>query len=231
MKNSLLEKIKQIKVERQDKIIIRQIRQLIKEGVLKSGDKLPPERQLAEQFDVGRGYVRRAIQQLEFYGIVKTHPQSGTVVAEMGVTVLDDFLGNVLSLEEPDGQSLLESRAIIEIETARLAALRVESSTLIRLEEAFEAYKQEVMKDSDAMEQDTIFHIRIAECAQNSVLRSMIMVVAQDIIRQSRELDGCSGDRKYRALEEHERILNAIRRRDPDVAAKSMADHLKNTKV
>ena len=230
MKDLILEKIKEVRAVREDELIIGQIRGLIREGELKPGDKLPPERKLAERFGVGRGYVRLAIQRLEFYGILKIMPQSGTVVSELGITILDNLLGNILSLEDASGQALLESRKIIEVETVRLAAIRVTDSTLKRLQAAFDDHKAEVEKGYGGIEEDIFFHIRIAECAANPVLRSLIMVIAQDIIRQSKAIDSCSGNRKYAAVREHDAILKAIGQKDVEAVIRAMKVHLDNTK-
>ena len=73
----MLDNFNKIKIESPVEIIIRQIRNLISSGQLKSGDRLPPERKLAEKLGVGRSHIRDAIRKLEFYGILKTLPQSG----------------------------------------------------------------------------------------------------------------------------------------------------------
>ena len=80
----VLNNFKEIQVVSPSDKIIEQIRELISSGQIKPGDKLPPERKLSEKFGVGRSYVRNAIRKLEFYGIVKTLPQSGTVVSGLG---------------------------------------------------------------------------------------------------------------------------------------------------
>ncbi|NJO68789.1 MAG: FadR family transcriptional regulator [Bacteroidetes bacterium] len=82
-KEKLIEKIKPIEFQKPSDIIIRQIRELISSGIIKPGDRLPAERELAERFGIGRGYIREALKKLEFYGIVKTLPQSGTMVANL----------------------------------------------------------------------------------------------------------------------------------------------------
>ena len=69
--------------------VIRHIRSLLDSGRLFPGDRLPAERKIAEQLGVSRANVRTALQKLEFYGIVKTYPQSGTVVAQHTVQVLE----------------------------------------------------------------------------------------------------------------------------------------------
>ena len=77
----VLSNFTEIEVEKPVDKIIRQIRELISSGQLRPGDKLPSERQLSERFGLGRTNVRDAIHKLEFYGILKTLPQSGTFVA------------------------------------------------------------------------------------------------------------------------------------------------------
>ncbi|MEL6627817.1 MAG: GntR family transcriptional regulator, partial [Bacteroidota bacterium] len=87
--SSLINNFKEINIESPIDKIMNQIKGLITSGQLKPGDKLPPERQLAEKLGVGRSHVRDAIRKLEFYGILKTLPQSGTKVAGIGITALE----------------------------------------------------------------------------------------------------------------------------------------------
>ena len=98
----MLEHFTAIKQETPSDIIIKQIRSLIESGQLKAGDRLPSERKLAERFGVSRAHVRTAIQKLEFYGILNTLPQSGTVVAGIGLTALVGLITDVLQLEKSD---------------------------------------------------------------------------------------------------------------------------------
>ena len=230
MKKNILDKISEVKVVKPDDVIVEQIRSIINSGELNPGDKLPSERALAERFSVGRGYVRLAIQRLEFYGILKTLPQSGTCVSELSVTIIDEIMSNILAMQDADYSNLHESRRILEVETVRLAAQRADEQSINRLKEAFEKHKARLGAGYDAMEEDIMFHIRIADCARNPVLRSMIMVIAQDIIRQSRKIDSCAGQRKTEALHEHEKILEALIAKDENLAVEAMKTHMKNTK-
>jgi GntR family transcriptional repressor for pyruvate dehydrogenase complex len=222
-------KLEKIKLKKPEDIILDQIKKLISSGELNPGEKLPPERTLAEKFGVGRGYVRSAIKKLEFYGIVKIHPQSGTIVSETGVTIIEGLLSNIIELEKPDYDSLLESRKIIELQTVKMAAERCNAENAARLTEAFEKYREKLNAGEDAIEEDILFHIRIAEAAKNQVLRSIIMIISQDIIRLSRENNSCKGDRKFDAANEHLEILTAILERNPGKAFMAMQIHLNNT--
>ena len=78
--------------------IISQIRDLINFKNLEPGDKLPSERMLSEKFGVSRSNVREAIQRLEFYGLLKSIPQSGTFVANIGVIALNGMIEDILRL-------------------------------------------------------------------------------------------------------------------------------------
>lgn len=103
-KRFMLNNLERIHIEKPVDKIIKQLRSLILSGDLQPGDKLPPERKLADHMGVGRMQVRDAIRKLEFYGIVKTLPQSGTIVSGMGITALEGLITYALmKLELPAG--------------------------------------------------------------------------------------------------------------------------------
>src|SRR5215467_2346612 len=94
----VLASLSAIDVARPADLILRQLRHLIATETLRPGDRIPAERDLARQFGVGRSHVRDALRRLEFYGILKTQPQSGTVVASLGGVALTSLIGNVIAL-------------------------------------------------------------------------------------------------------------------------------------
>ena len=206
--------------------IIDQIRNLIRTGKLKPGDKLPPERTLVKEFGVGRGHVRDALKKLEFYGILKTLPQSGTVVAGMGVKALEGLISNVLEIEAPDFHSLVETRIMLEIKAVSLAAERRSQTDLIQISQALSEFKKKVEIEDPGVEEDLMFHLKIAEASKNSVLKSLSMIIFPDMVNYSEKLNICGDGRFKRALEEHEVILNCIYERDSDKAAEAMSLHL-----
>src|ERR1035437_6316386 len=89
-------------IDTSNNIVISKIKELINSGVLKPGDKLPAERKLASEFGVGRTQVREALHKLEFYGIIKTLPQSGSVVNGLDINTLDGLISDVLNLQSYD---------------------------------------------------------------------------------------------------------------------------------
>ena len=119
----MLENLQKIEVKNPVDLIISQIRDLIGSGKIKPGEKLPPERKLAEHFGVSRNHVREAIRQLQIYGIVKVLPQSGTVINGIGIVALEGLITNVLKIENSDFKSLVDTRILLEQESARSAAM------------------------------------------------------------------------------------------------------------
>lgn len=222
----LLNSFSEIVVEKPSDKIIHQIKELISTGQLKPGDKLPSERQLSERFAVGRTYVRDAIRKLEFYGILKTLPQSGTVVAGFGIAALESLITDVLKLEGRDFHSLVETRVVLEINSARFAALRRTPDDIVSLKNAFSSYEKAVSSGKAAVEEDLLFHLNIAEASRNSVLKSLMLIVTPDILTYFKENDVCSGNRPLTALEDHHVILDHIINQDAEKAGESMREHL-----
>ncbi len=206
--------------------IVSQIKELIHSGNLKMGQKLPSERSLAEQLDVGRSYVRDAIKKLEFFGVLRTSPQSGTYVVGVGVNALQGLIGDVLSFEGHEFNSLVETRLLIECETAALAATRRTATDLDELRYAFDEHQKITKTGKAGIEADLLFHVKIAEASKNTVLQSLLMIITPDIIMRYNELKICSVDELQNTLEEHQLIIDCIINKDALGANSAMATHL-----
>ena len=224
----MLKNFREIAVETPVDKIIKQIRSLITSGQLKAGDKLPSERKLAERLGVGRTQVRDAIAKLEFYGILKTVPQSGTVVAGIGMAALEGLITDVLKLEDSDFANLVETRLLLETQAARTAAMRRTTDDIINMKKALDAYEVKVREGLPAVEEDLLFHLTIAEAGRNSVLKSLMMVITPDIVKNFTKLEVCKDGRFYKSLEEHKIILEHIVNQEPELAAKAMEAHLQD---
>jgi len=224
----MLKKFQEIAVETPVDKIINQIRSLISSGELKPGDRLPSERKLAEKLGVGRTHVRDAIAKLEFYGILKTMPQSGTVVEGIGITALEGLIKDVLKLEESEFVDLVETRVLLETQAARMAAQRRTTEDIINMKNALDAYEAKVKNDLPAVEEDLLFHLTIAEAGRNTVLKSLMLIITPDIVKNFTKLDVCKDGRFYRSLEEHKIILDHIVNQEPELAAKAMEEHLQD---
>lgn len=206
--------------------IIRQIRDLITTGQLKPGDRLPPERKLCEKLAVGRTHLRDALKKLEFYGILKTLPQSGTVVAGMGLPALEGLITDMLQLRGNDFKSLIETRVILETNIAELAAKNRTQEDLKEIEIALEAHRKKIVTGADAVEEDLLFHLKIAEASKNSVLNSLMLIIIPDIMQYFKKHNICGERRSEIAIEQHETILSNIRSGDVETIRASMTAHL-----
>lgn len=224
----VLHNFQEIKIESPVDKIIRQIRELIITKQLNPGDKLPPERRLAERLGISRSNVRDAIKKLEFYGILKTLPQSGTIVAGIGITALEGLITDVLKIEDTDFVSLVETRVLLETEAAKLAAERRTENNIVAIQQALNAYRIKVEAGSPAVEEDLMFHIKIAEASKNSVLKSLMLIITPDIINNFIQLDVCKDNSFSNTLKEHETILEHIVNQKPELAAHAMQAHLKD---
>ncbi len=224
--DTLTAQFRELEIKRPSDMIIQQIRNLVSSGVLKPGQRLPSERILSERFGVGRGHVRDALRKLEFYGIVKTLPQSGTVVENIGVNALEGLITNVIGLKEMDFVTLMEVREVLEVQSARLAAARRSPTQLDDIRKAFDEQKRVVERGEHGYEEDPLFHLKIAEASGNHVLRSLVGLFTPDVIRLTQRHHTCREERSRFALEEHRIILAAIENGDPDAAAQAMNRHI-----
>ena len=209
------------------KKIISNIRDLINLKNLEPGDKLPSERMLSEKFEVSRSNVREAIQKLEFYGLLNSIPQSGTFVANIGVIAMNGMIEDILRLEDPDFKSLVETRILLELKTARLAALRRTDKDLVELKVALEAYKKKVLNGEDAVQEDLLFHLAIAKASGNSSMNNFMLIIIPEIITNFEKYHVCDKGLAHEGIKEHQAIYKAIEKRDPKLAKQKMKDHFK----
>lgn len=224
MKN--IDIFKEIEFEKPVDKIIDQIRNLIISGQLKPGDKLPSERQLSERIGLGRTHVRDAIKRLEFYGILKTHPQSGTIVAGIGITALEGLISNILKIEKADFTSLVETRVILEIEAAKLAAKHRTKDNITDIRKAAEQRQQAIESGATGVSEDFMFHLKIVEASQNQVVKSLLMIIVPEIMENYRSMKVCSNDTISLSNEEHLEILEAIIEGNSEKAGNAMRHHL-----
>jgi len=205
--------------------IISQIRDLINFKNLEPGDKMPSERMLSEKFGVTRSNIREAIHSLEFYGLLKSIPQSGTFVANIGGVALNGMVDDILRLEDPDFKSLVETRILLELKTARLAALRRTDEDLVQMHDALEAYSEKVMKGEDAVQEDLLFHLAIAKAAGNSTLNTIMLMITPEILTNFEKYHVCDKDQAKAGIQEHKNIFKAIKEQNPKKAKEKMKVH------
>ena len=222
MTESIIE-LKEHSAESSNDIVITKIKELINSGVLKPGDKLPAERKLALEFGVGRTQVREALHKLEFYGIIKTLPQSGSVINGLDINTLDGLISDVLNLQNYDFFSLVETRIVLETNAIRLCAERWTETDMLKLDKAHDFY----LKSYDTPERvsaDFAFHRAIAEACHNPVFKAMLMIIIPDILSIYQRDRICAPN--VAVINEHEQMMTAIKARNGLEAEAIMFQHL-----
>ena len=205
--------------------IIRQIRSLLDSGDLQPGDKLPAERKLAEKFQVARSQVREAFKKLEFYNIIKTMPQSGSVISAIESTALNSLISDILKMDNCDFHSLVEARTIIEINAAKLCAIRRTEEDLKMIESAMNNYNKKIKECGSALEEDLYFHRTIAEGSKNTVLKSMMMTITPDIMVNYAKFNVCKTNFEI-PISEHRLLFEYIKNNNAEAASNIMSQHL-----
>lgn len=205
--------------------VARQIERLISDGLLKPGDKLPPERELVEMFQVSRSSVRDAIRALELMGLVEPRQGEGTVVRDLTAGSLVNPLASMLVRKRELVGELLDVRKMIEPPLVGRAAARASAEEIAHLEDILRRQREKVRRGESAIEEDSEFHDAIARAAKNSVVMR-VMDVLMDLLRESRERSLQVEGRPQRSFAGHRRILRAIRRRDAAAAEAAMKQHL-----
>jgi len=203
--------------------VISKVKELINSGVLKPGDKLPAERKMALDFGFGRTQVREALHKLEFYGIIKTLPQSGSVINGLDINTLDGLISDVLNLQSYDFFSLVETRILLEEKAIRLCAERSNEKDLKKLEKAHANYIS-FFDTPERVSYDFAFHRAIAEASHNPVIKAMLMIVIPDILDVYQRDRICAPSSEV--TNEHLEMLNAIKNKDGELASRLMTQHL-----
>jgi GntR family transcriptional repressor for pyruvate dehydrogenase complex len=205
--------------------IVRQIKAMIAEGRLASGDRLPPERELAEKFLVSRTSVREALRALESLGLVEIRPGEGTFIREASLDHLIEPLALVMASQREAIAELFEARRLIEPAIAGLAAARATPDEIQEMQRILESQAREVAAGRTGVIQDAQFHAAIGRAAHNEAITRIAHAV-MDLLTQSREESLNTPGRPTRSHQDHRRILEAIARRNGGGAEEAMRDHI-----
>jgi GntR family transcriptional repressor for pyruvate dehydrogenase complex len=211
--------------------IITQIQNLVMDGSLRPGDKLPPERELAEQFGVSRTAVREAVKALRERGLVEIQPGRGTFITNDTSEIMRDSLDFVFRVGLSNGvANLNEVRTLMEPGIAALAAERSSEADIETMTEAVAAMDA-AMNDADAFaEADLDFHLALARATQNPLIPILLDPVV-DQLREHRKRIFLVEGGPQRGQYHHRRILAGVKKRDPEAARTAMCDHLKQVLI
>src|SRR5262245_57491688 len=217
-----LEPVKSIRIYED---IVRQVKALIADGRLTSGDRLPPERELAERFRVSRTSVREALRSLQSRGLIEIRAGEGAFVRDVSVEALVEPLALVILPHREAVGELFEARRLLEPAIAALAARRATPEEIGEMERILDEQAREVSSGRTGVAQDSAFHAALANSAHNRAI-SRIVNALMDLLTQSRDQSLQTPGRPQRSHQDHRRILDAIRGRDEVAAHRAVVDHL-----
>jgi GntR family transcriptional regulator, transcriptional repressor for pyruvate dehydrogenase complex len=206
----------------------------IRDGRLAAGDKLPSEAEIVATYGVSRTVVREALSKLQAAGQVHTRHGIGTFVVGPGQAAPFRIAPERLATLD-DVIAMLELRIGIETEAAALAAQRRSAADLRELNAALVEFAGAIEAGADAVAADFRFHLGIARATQNPHYGELMGVLGESVIPRAR-LDApvamTEERREYlrRVNAEHESILDAIARHDPEAARAAMRTHLANSR-
>lgn len=210
-----------------ENIIITKLRDFIINKNYEPGEKLPSERTLSEKFDVSRNNIRDAIKKLEYYGLLKSIPQSGTFIADIGVIAMNGMINDILRLEKQDLKSLVETRILLETKTVELAALRRSNEDLEQIKSYLDAFTEKVLDGQEAVQEDLLFHLAIAKASRNTSMNTFMLHITPQIIESIEKYHICDRAKAMEAIKEHTAIYDAILNQDPENAIERMKVHFK----
>ncbi len=210
--------------------IVEQIKELISQGELRPGERIPSERDLATMLGVSRPSVREAIMVLEAMGFVDSRQGGGTYVRSLTQSSLADPLSNLVGEKDPRMlHALAEVRMGLETWSAFLAAKRARPEQIARMRELYRTMEEQAKGGGWDADVDAQFHYAITAATQNilqvhvlntihSVFHATIQVALTEFYRKEGYLD--------LLLTQHREILEAIADHDPERAREKMMIHL-----
>lgn len=219
--------VKQSKIYEQ---IAAQIEQVILSGELRSGDRLPTERELAVQFGASRTAVREAMKLLEQKGLVEMRPGRGTHVIDGTSAAMRDSLGLMMRVGQfGSSVSLVELREILEPEIAALAAARAGNEEIAAMREAVRIMDESLADATAFIQADNDFHRALAAGSKNVLILALLDSIV-DMLSEQRTLIFSVEGGPQRGQHHHKLILDAVERHDSDAARAAMRAHLRQVR-
>jgi GntR family transcriptional regulator, transcriptional repressor for pyruvate dehydrogenase complex len=207
--------------------IADQVRGLIRAGEFPVGSRLPAERDLAVQLGVSRPSVREALIALEVEGLVAVRMGSGVIV------IARESAPSATPVDAPFGPfEIIRARQVIECELAAMAAQLLDGPALAGLQQALALMRADVAAGRAPVQGDRLFHLRIAEAADNGPLLRTVTALYDERNTPLFEQLGQHYETLptwREALDEHQAVLDAISRRDPAAARAAMHAHLQQS--
>lgn len=217
-----------VKNQKVYEVVIEQIKEMIKTGKLKKGDKLPPERELVEELKVSRASIREALRALEILGLIEARHGDGNFIKKNFEDSLLEPISLMFMLEESSPKDILELRMALETETAMLAAGKIDADALEEIKLIIDKFKSNTDEKLNT-ELDVEFHHKIAQASKNLLLVNILSatsVLIDTFIINARYKIMKDENNKEKLVKQHESIYEALLNGDASKAAEEMKKHL-----
>ncbi|OLL28538.1 GntR family transcriptional regulator [Burkholderia sp. SRS-W-2-2016] len=212
-------------------VVSDQIKQLISEGTLMPGDRLPAERDLAAQLGVSRPSLREALIRLEADGYIETSGRGGFTVVDVTAPIISKPLAELLLQNPRTSADILELRQGLEAISTVYAAQRATAADLKKIGAAFDALKtaSQAGDRTNLAELDAAFHLAIADSTHNVALAHVmhgIHTLIREGMRQYHRLIDYDAAMEKQLMNQHQAIYDAVIARDAPKARKAAERHL-----
>ncbi|MGF6770742.1 GntR family transcriptional repressor for pyruvate dehydrogenase complex [Paraburkholderia sp. GAS199] len=212
-------------------VVSDQIKQLISDGTLMPGDRLPAERDLATQLGVSRPSLREALIRLEADGYIETSGRGGFTVVDVTAPIISKPLAELLIQNPRTSADILELRQGLEAISTVYAAERATDVDRQKIAEAFDALKAASLTQDRASlaELDAAFHLAIADSTHNIALAHVmhgIHTLIHEGMRQYHRLIDYDDAMEKQLMTQHQAIYDAVMARDAQKARKAAERHL-----
>lgn len=216
--------------------VIDSIRQMIANGELKSGQKLPSERELAEKFNVSRVPIREALKILEYMGVLDSSPGDGTYVKNASVQNLVSKMNFSFTATADTIRDLLELRIVLETFAAYYAAQRRTDEDIATIQKLLQDMR-EAKKENDGSEESVQrlrkfshgFHRALVNAAHNAVL-SNVYEYLYELLDISRQFTISTSGISYSSIVAHEALFNKVIEQDAEGARQCMEEHMEDVR-
>jgi GntR family transcriptional repressor for pyruvate dehydrogenase complex len=197
-------------------------------GTWKAGDRLPPERELCQQFGIARTSLREALKAMELVGMLDSRVGDGTFVCPRSEFLSRPLLWAFTGSDHEELLEIMEARSVIEENLAAFAAKRASPEEIASIGRAIEQMRECVSGGSSILEADMSFHLAVAVAAHNEVLRKAVLLL-RNVTRQWLAYKVLLPNVAPSVLKHHEAIYSAIAAHKPEAASFAMRQHLSET--
>lgn len=197
-------------------------------GTWRAGDRLPPERELCQQFGIARTSLREALKAMELVGMLDSRVGDGTFVCDRSEFLSRPLLWAFTGTDHEELVEIMEARTVVEEALAGLAAERASADEISAIKGTITQMRDVIAAGSSILEADMSFHLAVAAAAHNEVLRNAVQLL-RNITRQWLKYKVQMPNVAASVLKRHEAVYRAIASHKPRAARLAMRKHLEET--